>query len=387
MLFVDWDCYWYYSRFFDRSPEVRYNTLMQQIISIIKWFLILAIVLGLAFFIYGTVKINQPLATEGAEKIFTIAPGETTKQIAKNLEDQGLINRAFFFELHLYLKKQGNKIQAGNYLLSSSMSIREIADAFTSGKVVNNTVKLTVIEGWTVKDIAKALADAGVVSENVFRAAENPSPLEPLDWSSDFAFLADRPRGQGLEGYLFPDTYFFAKNSEGEQVVRKMLANFDRKLTPETRQDIKKQGKNIHEIVALASIIEKEVGRNVKKGEKLNDSDRKKITEERRLVAGVFYNRLAANMGLNSDATIGYITGSRSHRATLEETKIDSPYNTYKYRGLPPGPIANPSLDSLIAAINPADTDYLYFVTAPDGTAYFAKTLEEHNANRVKYLD
>ena len=360
---------------------------MKQFVSIIKWLVILALVFGLAFFIYGAIKINRPFATAAEEKLFNVAPGQTTRQVAKNLEDEGLIGRAFFFELHIYLKKQGNKIQAGNYLLSSAMSIREIAETLSSGKVVNDTVKVTVIEGWTINDIAKALEKSGITSGQNFLAAENPSPLENKDWAAEFAFLADRPRGRGLEGYLFPDTYFFKKNSDGEEVVAKMLANFDKKLSADLRLKIKEQGQTIREIATLASIIEKEVGRNVKKGEKLSGEDAKKLTEERRLVAGVFYNRLKIGMPLESDATIGYVTGSGSSRATLEETKIDSLYNTYKYRGLPPGPISNPSLDSILATINPSKTDYLFFLTSSDGTAYFAKNLQEHQANRAKYLD
>lgn len=360
---------------------------MRQFVSIIKWLVILALVFGLAFFIYGAIKINQPFATAAEEKFFTVALGQTTRQIAKNLEDEGLIGRAFFFELHVYLKKQGSKIQAGNYLLSPAMSIREIAEALISGKVVKDTVKVTVIEGWTMNDIAKSLEENEVTGAREFLNAQNPSPIEGIDWSQEFSFLATAPRHGNLEGYLFPDTYFFAKNSEGEEVVRKMLVNFDKKLTEDLRLKIKEQGQTIREIVTLASIVEKEVGRNVKKGEKLTAEEREKITEERRLVAGVFYNRIAAGMPLESDATVGYVTGSSSNRATIEETKIDSPYNTYRNKGLPPGPISSPSLDSIMAAINPAQTDYLFFLTGPDGTAYFAKTLKEHAANRAKYLE
>lgn len=363
------------------------SIVMRQIFRILKWVFILAVVFGLAFLIYGAVKINQPLATSASEKSFTVAAGEITKQIAKNLEDQGIVSRALFFELQIYLKRQGNKIKAGNYLLSPAMSIREVADILISGKVVNNAVKLTIIEGWTLKDIGTALEDTGVAGAREFEQAENPSPIEGKNWADEFAFLASALPHSSLEGYLFPDTYFFEKGADPEVVVRRMLANFDRKLAPELRDKIRQENKTIHEIVILASIIEKEVGRNVKKGEKLSDTDAKKLTEERRLVAGVFYNRLAAGMGLESDATVGYITGSSSSRATLEETKIDSPYNTYRNRGLPPGPISSPSLDALLAAINPTRTDYLFFLTAPDGTAYFARTLEEHAANRAKYLE
>ena len=165
-----------------------------------------------------------------------------------------------------------------------------------------------------------------------------------------------------------------------------MLANFDKKLTPDLRMQIKNQGRMIYEVVTIASIVEREVGRNFKTGTKLSSADSAKLSEERRIVAGIFYNRLKSRMPLDSDATLNYITGSNSARATLDELKIDSPYNTYKYRGLPPAPIANPSLDSILAAISPTRTDYLYFLMDESGQAHYAKTLTEHARNRDLYL-
>ena len=166
-----------------------------------------------------------------------------------------------------------------------------------------------------------------------------------------------------------------------------MLENFGRRVTPEMIAEAQIQKRSLYDVLILASIVEREVGRNYKKGTKLSEQDLQKLAEERRIVAGIFYNRLSLNMGLESDATLQYVTGSESSRATIVETKIDSPYNTYKYRGLPPTPIGNPSLDAIKAAINPTETDYLYFLTEPDGTAHFAKTLDEHKKNRVLYLD
>lgn len=354
---------------------------MKQIFNFLKWLVILALVFGFAFFVYVFIKINEPLKTEAPEQIFSIATGVTTEEVAQNLEGEEIISKALFFKLHVYFKKQGSKIQAGEYALSPSMSIREIAQVLTTGQAISQDTKLTVVEGWTVSDIAAALGGLGVFGEQEFlQAAATP-------YAQEFSFLADKPPAAGVQGYLFPDTYFLSRDETAESIVRKMLQNFDRKLTSDLREAISDQGKTIYEFVTLASIIEREVGRNVKRGEKLSSSELQKLQEERRLVASVFYNRLAIGMALESDATVTYITGSKSSRATLEETKIDSPYNTYKYRGLPPGPISNPSLDSILAAIYPAKTDYLFFLTAPDGTAYFAKTLDEHIQNRAKYLE
>lgn len=355
---------------------------MKHVIRVFKWVLILIVVFGLAFLIYLVVKINQPLKTQAQAREFVVVPGQTTKQVAQNLEAQEFINQQLFFRLYVHFKKVGGKIQAGTYLFSPAMSIHKIADVLIAGDVVDKSVKFTVVEGWDAADIGDALAALKIVNKKTFLQAVTPSPFS----AKDFAFLESLPRGRGLEGFLFPDTYFVAPDNKAPDIVKKMLANFDRKLTPAMRQQIKAQNQSIYEIVTLASIIEREVGRNLKKGEKLSPEDLAKLQEERRIVAGIFYNRLRIGMALESDATVNYITGSKQNRASLTDIKIDSPYNTYKYRGLPPGPIANPSIDAILAAISPAKTDYLYFVTAPDGTAYFGKTLQEHNANKQKYL-
>ncbi|MBI4050858.1 MAG: endolytic transglycosylase MltG [Candidatus Doudnabacteria bacterium] len=355
---------------------------MTQILNLIKWLLILLIIFALAFLIYALVKINQPLTTTTSDKVFTVPAGLTSGQVAESLEEEGLISKAFFFKLYIYFKKQDDKIQAGNYVLSTSMSIREIAEALVSGDALSDQIKFTAIEGWTADDIAESLEKNGITKKRDFLR------LSTADFASEFEFLKNLPaKHASLEGFLFPDTYLFDKDSPPEAVAYKMLLNFDRKLTAQIRQEIEVQRKTFFGIVTLASIVEKEVGRNVKEGEKLTFQDLAKLREERRLVASVFYNRLKIGKPLESDATVTYITGSRSSRASLEETKIDSPYNTYKYQGLPPGPISNPSLDSIMAAVSPAESDYLYFLTAPDGTAYFARTFEEHQQNRARYLE
>ncbi len=332
--------------------------------------------------VYVFIKVDQPFTTDGlSEKIFTVPSGWTTGQIAASLEKEGLISKALFFKFYIAYKKQSGKIQAGHYVLRSSMSIREIVDIMVSGRALSRGVKFTAIEGWAMEDVAQALEENEIVAERDFLR------LRTQDFVEEFEFLENQPAAYAsLEGFLFPDTYLFSKNSPPDMVAYKMLANFDKKLTEELRQQIWKQGKTIFEIITLASIIEKEVGRNVKPGTKLSSERLAELQVERRFVASVFYNRLEIGKPLESDATVGYVTGSQSTRATLAETKIDSPYNTYKYKGLPPGPISNPSLDAIIAAINPAKSEYLYFLTAPDGTAYFARTFEEHQQNRVKYL-
>lgn len=355
---------------------------MKQIINILKWIVILIILLGLAGFVYVFMKVNEPHTTEAQEIVFVVEPGWATNQVAERLEAEGLIDRALFFKFYVYFKKQGSQLKAGRYVLSSDMSIREIVNVIAGGKALSTDVKFTVIEGWTLADIARALEESGIVKQRDFLK------LSAEDFQKEFTFLSEQPaKYASLEGYLFPDTYLFAKDSQPVELAGKMLANFDRKVTGDLREESKNKGQNLYEIVTLASVIEREVGRNLKKGTRLEAEELEKLRGERRLVAGVFYNRLKAGMLLESDATVAYITGRKGNRATIEETKIDSPYNTYKYPGLPAGPIANPSLDSILAAIYPAKTDYFYFLMAIDGTAHFARTLEEHRVNRAKYLE
>ncbi|MDP3741393.1 MAG: endolytic transglycosylase MltG [bacterium] len=355
---------------------------MKQILGFIKWFVVLAIILGLAFLVYAGIKITRPFKTGAEEKVFSIESGSTTEMVAASLEADGIVDKAFFFKLYLYLQKSGHKIQAGNYLLSASMPVTAIAKKLIIGEVVQNEIRFTVIEGWSADDIAAALQIQGLARARDFLR------VDPSDLGEEYSYLQEIPRNySSLEGYLFPDTYAIAKDATPVQIAGKMVANFDRKLGPELREKIASQSKTIRQIIILASIVEREVGRNVKKGTKLGKTELERLQQERKMVSSVFWNRIGIGKALESDATISYITGRKdSASATLEETRINSPYNTYRNVGLPPGPISNPSLDSIVAAIEPAVTDYLYFLTAPDGTAYFAETLDGHIENRNKYL-
>jgi UPF0755 protein len=181
--------------------------------------------------------------------------------------------------------------------------------------------------------------------------------------------LADKPADATLEGYLFPDTYEVSTDQTCEQMIDAMLINFGNKLTPELQEKIKGQDKTIFEVVTMASLLEKEV----------------KTLEDKKIVAGILHNRLQMGMPLQLDSTVNYITGKNDPGVLIKDTQIDSPYNTYKYKGLPIGPISNPGMDSISAALEPTETDYLYYLS--DGKTYYAKTLKEHAANRAKYLD
>jgi UPF0755 protein len=179
------------------------------------------------------------------------------------------------------------------------------------------------------------------------------------------------PSAISFEGYLFPDTYIFSKKAAVEEIIQKMLDNFDKKITAEIQKEIARQDKNLEEIVNLASIVQQE----------------STSSEEMAKIAGVFYNRLNIGMALQSDATINYITGKGMRQPLLEDTKIDSPYNTYKYKGLPPTPICNPGIEAIKAAIWPEQHDYFYFLHPLSSPTVFSKTLEEHNINKAKWLN
>lgn len=245
-------------------------------------------------------------------------------------------------------------------------------------------VKVTVIEGWTIRQMAQKFEDAEMFSaEDFLKAAENYD-------ASEFP-LIQKPNRTSLEGYLFPDTYRFAKGSTPDDVIKKMLANFSSRVSSlgveSADQDFvingyenlsvtggdNQPGLSLYDILTLASIIEEESG----------GKGPMSLAEERALVSGVFYNRLLIGQGLESDATVNYITGKNTPGVSASDTQINSPYNTYRFAGLPPGPIGAPSLGSLQAALRPTKSDYYYFLhRQPSGEAVFSKTFSEHTQAR-----
>ena len=244
---------------------------------------------------------------------------------------------------------------------------------------------IRIPEGWASRDIGQYferegqyqseefLEIAGFPMVNYQKEKDLPAPV---DFSAEFSFLEDKPKHYGLEGYLFPDTYRIYASSSVSEVIRKMLTNFDHKLTPKMREDIKAQGRTIYEVITLASIIEKEALLNYRTGD----------NQDAKIVAGIFMNRLSVGQALQSDATLSYIYNDKKPAHSGAELEIDSPYNTYKYRGLPPGPICNPGALAIEEAIYPANTKYNYFLTTNDGRIFYAKTYNEHLANKYKYL-
>lgn len=348
-------------------------------IVILSCLVLLLLLLAAGSYVYF--KVARPVTDFSQEKVFEIKAGESVGQIAQRLEEENLISSAFIFRLYAIVRKLSDKVQAGSFRLDSNLSVAEVLQRLTQGTGLADERRVTFREGMSLKDYAAVLETAELFKAETFlRAASSDKG------ASEYDFLKDKPKSRSLEGYLFPDTYNFKETAKPEEVIAKMLENFGRKLSSELRAEIVRQKKSIFEIVTMASLIEGEVGRNLKPGSKLTEADAETVQRERRLVAGVFYNRLDANHALESDATLTYITGIKKAQASFEDTRIDHPYNTYRNRGLPPGPINNPSLDSILAAINPAQNDYFYFLAKPTGEIVFSKTLDEHNENKAKYL-
>lgn len=320
--------------------------------------------------VFTPLSTGRQIDGQKTEVFFTVEKGEGSRDIALNLEKEKLIRWGPLFRLYVLFKGIAGELKAGQYLLSPSMNLPQIAEKLFQGEVLKE--KITIIEGWNLKDIGSYFENKGMFP------AEEVRQTAGKDFSEDFDFLADKPAEASLEGYLFPDTYEIRKGENLEDIVRRMLNNFGRKLTVDLREEIGRRDKSVFEIITMASLIEKEV----------------RTPADKRLVSGILWKRLAIDMPLQVDATIAYILGINAGSWDFDEMRkevalrkeIDSPYNTYKYRGLPLGPIANPGLESIKASIYPEDSDYWYYLSAADGQTFFSETLTDHNIKKAEYL-
>ncbi len=300
---------------------------------------------------------DQP-TTPGAERVpFEIGSGEGFGTVTRNLYARGLFEHPDKFKLLARFKGYDKKIRAGEYELSASMSPRQILQKLVSGKV--RLYRLTIPEGFTLRQIAATAARTGLCSAADFTSA-----------AADAALMAGMDiSAKNLEGYLYPDTYFFPKGVTGLAIVRAMTTRFKTVFNPEwkTRADTIKM--SVHAVVTLASIIEKETG----------------AAFERPLISSVFHNRLKRKMRLETDPTVIYGIPNFNGNLTRKDLSTPTPYNTYVIRGLPPGPIASPGAKAIEAALFPADTDYLFFVSKKDTTHQFSTNIKDHNKAVRKY--
>jgi len=332
-----------------------------------KFLIIFIVITGLSFvavWIYSQLYSSPSAPSDEQLRIFTVRKGEGLSEIAHELKREELVKSKLLFSIYVFMKGKHNSLKAGEYSLSPSMSISEIAQKIIQGKTAGT--KITIIEGWNLQDIAQYLEEKGICQKESFLETTDSA----ADFVPDFDFLQDKPEETGLEGYLFPDTYQIKKTDSAEDITRMMLVNFDKKMTPEIRSEIRDRGKTIFEIVTMASLLEKEV----------------RTKEDKEIVAGILWKRLKYGMPLQVDATVSYITGKKTTKVLIKDTKIDSPYNTYKYPGLPIGPICNPGFESILAAIRPQESNFWYYLSTPEGETIFSPTLKHHNWAKNQYL-
>lgn len=325
--------------------------------KLLSWTGVVLLALFLIFFFEVYIPVN-PSSHETIT--YTVKKGMGDEEISKELEDLGIIRSGYFFRAYTLLSLRHLSLQAGKYNLSSKMSSYQIVKKMAEGDVVKNN--LVILEGWDLADIGEYLESKGLCAKDYFVF------LAEKDYSDSFNFLKDKPNDVGLEGYIFPDTYEISEGETCEDVLGMMLSNFGKKLTPEFKEEIACQDKSIFDIVTMASILEKEV----------------RTLEDKKIVSGILWKRIAEGMPLQIDATVNYVTGKSDPAVAIKDTKIDSPYNTYKYYGLPKGPISSPGEDSLLAAIYPTATKFWYYLS--DGKTIFSETFEQHVAAKAKYL-
>jgi UPF0755 protein len=319
------------------------------------------ILAGAAFAALLVWRTHTPYRGYGGEEQFVeIAAGSSTRVIGEQLVSSGVIRDRLTYRLALWRTGQARRLQAGEYRFDRPMRPLEIIDKIARGDVY--VIHVTLPEGLTIPEMSRIVEAHGLGPASAFvEAASNAALIRSLD-----------PMARDLEGYLFPDTYPLPRHAGTARLVRAMVDRFDAVFTPALSRAAEGRGLTVHQAVVIASLVEKETAR----------------PEERPLVAAVYENRMRVGMGLQCDPTVIYALRRAGHYAGFlrkDDLAFDSPYNTYRYAGLPPGPIASPGLASLEAAVYPANVDYLYFVSRNDGSHEFARTLDEHNRNVAKY--
>ena len=341
--------------------------------------LIILLFIVIIFIIFLFYKVYSPSSIKNSYQEFVVKEGETVKQISGNLKNQNLIHNPFYFNFYIFIKRADKKLKTGVHQINTKMSVADIANILC-GSQLSSEGKIIIIEGWNSKEIADYVSDFharySTNNSNYEKIKENFKKQFLAEIKNpekyDYGFFADKPKESSLEGYLYPDTYYIYRDTEPEEIIKKMLNNFDQKITKEIRDQIRQQNKTLHEVLIVASIIQKEV----------------KTPDEMRKVAGVYVNRLTADKALESDSTITYITGKNRTRASKKDLKIKNKYNTYRYKGLPPGPIGNPCLKAIQSVLNPEEHDFMFFITDDEtGEAIFSKTGFEHQKKVEEHLE
>ncbi len=314
-----------------------------------------------AYALYRPYDANNP-----KEITFEIPSGSTTKEIAEILKDSELVRSGKLFLLIVKTSGNENNIKAGRYTLKQDMDYDQIVSKLVRGSTYVEFARITIPEGYELRQITDLLVNKGLVEREEFEKALNPSLY-------DYSFL-ETVDTETLEGFLFPDTYDIPYSYGPGEIVKIFLDRFDDIMNETYKESLSDIGFSMKELITMASIIERET----------------KYPPERKRVSGVFHNRLNKNMRFESCATVQYALGERKQSLSYEDTAISSPYNTYRMKGLPPGPIASPGEESIVAALYPENNDYLFFYAIPGdekGRHVFSRTYQEHLSAQSKYKD
>lgn len=331
-------------------------------------------ILMIVFFIFVNSVANKEFDKPLADTIFIVESGQGVGDIADNLKEAEIIDSTFWFKAYVFLKGERSSFRDGTFYLEKLNKISELVETLTTQRQLAEEVEITILEGWRVDEIDEYLADAGVIlgGELINYSKEfTHAPALQMIVEHDWELLKAKPQNMDLEGFLYPDTYRIYTDATVEDIVVKMIDNFHQKFNEDLRAELKSQGKDLYEVMTLASVIEKEMFGY----------------ENRQNVADVFLKRLEIGMALQSDATVDYITRKGTDRPSIKDTKIDNPYNTYQNPGLPPGPICNPSIEAMKSVLYPTSNDYYFFLTTRDGRIIYGRNHDEHLININKYLD
>ncbi|SFA55737.1 UPF0755 protein [Anoxybacillus pushchinoensis] len=350
------------------------KTVRKIVLYIIAPLLFLMIVACIGLFVYIRSAL-QPVDPNDRTPIQVDIPiGSSIYTIANILEKNGIVKDATIFRYYVKFKNHTD-FQAGRYTLTKAMTLGEIAEQLKTGKVVKEAkLKITIPEGKQLTQIATIISQkTGYSSQDVMAKLTNRTYIEELMKKYPTVLTADmlnKDIRYALEGYLFPATYSFTEEKPKlEEIIETMIAKTEEVLA-KYREDMEARGMTVHQLLTMASLIEEEA---------TEKADREKI-------ASVFYNRLEIGMPLQTDPTVLYALGQHKSRVYYKDLEVNSPYNTYMHKGLPPGPIANAGETSIQAALHPAETDYFYFLATPAGEVIFTKTLDEHNREKAKYI-
>ena len=327
-------------------------------LRILKILIVLSVLAVSTMVAYGYIYINSAPGSLSNDVIVEIKRGSSFYAAANRLREKEVINSVRLFRIYAELDGFQSKIKAGEYLLRPTMTAKEIAATLVKGDVIQ--YKITIPEGYNLYQIADLLEERDIVVKEIF-----------IEKAFDKRLMSSMGvKGVSFEGYLYPETYFFTKNMKAKDIIARMRAGSRDKFTRKLKDRSKEVGLTPHQVIILASIIEKETGN----------------PDERPLISAVFHNRLKKKMRLQTDPTVIYgmietYDGNIRKKDLLKKT----PYNTYRINGLPLGPIANPGIDSIMAALYPADVGYIYFVSMNNGSHVFSRTLKEHNKGVWKY--